>query len=71
MKILGTINLADFSKQDYDTGKKWLRNQLKSLRKDQFENNERIIIVHQWDYYIKGEKQVGVLLKNLQVIIIE
>ena len=33
MKILGTIDLAHFSKQDYDTGKKWLRDQLKNLRK--------------------------------------
>lgn len=71
MKILGTIDLAHFSKQDYDTGKKWLRDQLKNLRKDQFETDERIVIIHSWDYYVKEHQQAGLILKNLQVILNE
>jgi organic radical activating enzyme len=71
MKILGTIDLAYFSKQDYDTGKKWLRTQLKSLRKDRFETDERIVILHSWDYYVKEHQQVGLILKNLQVMLNE
>ena len=49
MKILGTIDLAHFSKQDYDTGKKWLRDQLKNLRKDRFETDERIVVIHSFN----------------------
>ena len=69
MKILGTIDLAHFSKQDYDAGKKWVRDQLKSLRKDCFETDERIVIIHSWDYYVKEHEQAGLILKNLQVIL--
>ena len=71
MKILGTIDLAHFSKQDYDAGKKWLQDQLKSLRKDCFETDERIVIIHSWDYYVKEHEQAGLILKNLQVILNE
>jgi MoaA/NifB/PqqE/SkfB family radical SAM enzyme len=71
MKILGTIDLAHFSKQDYDAGKKWVRDQLKSLRKDCFETDERIVIIHSWDYYVKEHEQAGLILKNLQVILKE
>jgi len=71
MKIIGTIDLAHFSKQDYDTGKKWLRDQVKSLRKDCFETDERIVVVHSWDYYVKEHEQAGLILKNLQVILNE
>ena len=71
MKILGTIDLTHFSKQDYDAGKKWLRDQLKNLRKDRFETDERIVIIHSWDYYVKEYEQTGLILKNLQVILNE
>ena len=71
MKILGTIDLVHFSKQDYDAGKKWLRDQLKNLRKDRFETDERIVIIHSWDYYVKEYEQTGLILKNLQVILNE
>jgi len=57
MKIVGTIDLAQFPDHDYDVGKKWLRNQLKSLRKNSFESHERIIVVQQWDYYVKDTKK--------------
>jgi len=71
MKTLGTIDLAHFSKQDYDTGKKWLRDQLRSLRKDPVETDERIVVVHTWDYYVKEHEQAGLILKNLQVLLNE
>ena len=71
MKIVGTIDLAHFSKQDYDIGKKWLRAQLKSLRKDRFEDNERIVVMHQWDYYVKNHETTGLILRNLQIMLNE
>lgn len=71
MKIIGTIDLAHFSEHNYDAGKKWLRNQLKSLRKDSFEPDERIVVVQQWDYYVKDHEETGLLLKNLQIMLNE
>jgi radical SAM protein with 4Fe4S-binding SPASM domain len=71
MKIVGTIDLAQFPDHDYDVGKKWLRNQLKSLRKNSFESHERIIVVQQWDYYVKDHEETGLILKNLQIMLNE
>ena len=71
MKIIGTIDLNDFSKYDYDAGKKWLQNQLKSLRKDCFKNDERLVVIQQWDYYVTGHAEAGLILKNLQVMLNE
>ena len=71
MKIIGTIDLDNFPKHDYSAGKKWLRNQLKGLRKNCFENDERIVVIQQWDYYVKGHEATGLLLKNLQVMLNE
>lgn len=71
MKIVGTIDLNKFPKHDYDAGKKWLRTQLKSLRKNCFDADERIVVVQQWDFYVKGHEETGLLLKNLQVMLNE
>lgn len=71
MKIVGTIDLAYFSKQNYDSGKRWLREQLQSLRKDCFEPDERIVVIHQWDYYVKNHEKTGLILKNLQIMLNE
>jgi len=70
MKIIGTIDLAQFNCDKYDASKLWLRTQLQSLRKDCFENDERIVILHQHDYYVKNS-EVGLILKNLQVLLNE
>ena len=70
MKIIGTIDLAHFDCDNYDASKVWLRSQLKNLRKDHYENDERIIVLHQQDYYVLNG-QVGLVLKNLQVILNE
>jgi hypothetical protein len=40
MKIIGTIDLAQFDCDKYDASKLWLRTQLQSLRKDCFKNNK-------------------------------
>ena len=48
-----------------------MRDQLKNLRKDHFETDERIVIIHSWDYYVKEHQQAGLILKNLQVILNE
>jgi len=71
MKIVGTIDLAQFPDHDYDAGKKWLRNQLKSLRKNSFESDERIVVAQQWDYYVKDHEETGLILKNLQIMLNE
>jgi radical SAM protein with 4Fe4S-binding SPASM domain len=71
MKIVGTIDLAQFPDHDYNVGKKWLRNQLKSLRKNSFESHERIVVVQQWDYYVKDHEETGLILKNLQIMLNE
>jgi organic radical activating enzyme len=70
MITVGTIDLAHFNCDNYDASKTWLRNQLQDLRKDRFENNERIVILHQHDYYVE-HSEVGLILKNLQVLLNE
>jgi hypothetical protein len=70
MITVGTIDLAQFNCDNYDASKTWLRNQLQDLRKDRFENNERIVILHQHDYYVE-HSEVGLILKNLQVLLNE
>ena len=70
MIIVGTIDLAQFDCDNYDTSKTWLRTQLTNLRKDYFENNERIVVLHRHDYYVK-QSPVGLILKNLQVLLNE
>jgi radical SAM protein with 4Fe4S-binding SPASM domain len=70
MKIVGTIDLAQFDCKNYDASKLWLRTQLQNLRKDCFESDERIVILHQHDYYVK-DQEVGLILKNLQVLLNE
>lgn len=70
MITVGTIDLAQFNCDNYDASKTWLRNQLQDLRKDRFENNERIVIFHQHDYYVE-HSEVGLILKNLQILLNE
>ena len=64
MITVGTIDLVQFNCDNYDASKIWLRTQLQDLRKDCFENNERIVILHQHDYYV-NHSEVGLILKNL------
>ncbi len=70
MITVGTIDLVQFNCDNYDASKIWLRTQLQDLRKDCFENNERIVILHQHDYYV-NHSEVGLILKNLLVLLNE
>jgi hypothetical protein len=68
--VLAVIDLDKWSQDNYDTAKTWLNDILIELRKDCFENNERIIFTLTKDYYVKNTKG-GLVLKNLQVLLAE
>jgi sulfatase maturation enzyme AslB (radical SAM superfamily) len=70
MTLVGTIDLSQFNCHNYDQSKAWLRQQLKSLRKDYYTPDERIVILHNQDFYVQGNG-TGTILKNLQVLLNE
>jgi hypothetical protein len=68
--VLTVVDLDKWSQDNYDTAKAWLNDILIELRKDCFENNERIIFTLTRDYYVKNIAG-GLILKNLQILLNE
>lgn len=69
-QVLAVVDLDAWPQDNYDAAKTWLNDILIKLRKDCFENNERIIFTLTKDYYVKNTKG-GLVLKNLQVLLTE
>lgn len=63
-EISGVIDLdsVEFSTSTFTP---WLKNQLKQIRKDYYENNERIVVFLETDYY-QTRSSLGIKLKTLQ-----
>lgn len=64
--VIGVIDLSHWT-DDYSSSKKWLVAQLKNFYRDCYAENQRIVILHQKDIYVKQDA-LGLLLKNLQVV---
>ena len=66
------VNIVDLSNwdHDYESSQKWLEAACQQLHKAVFLPNERIVFLHSKDFYVR-EDPVGIVLKNLQVILNE
>lgn len=62
-KIVSIINLDEFE-YSYSFAS-WIKTKLEKIHKESFENNERIIILLNQDYYA-SDSQLGIKLKTLQ-----
>ena len=69
-EILGTVDLSAWT-DDYEKSTVWLRKQCEALYKAEYSENQRIVFLHGFDYYVKNTDNVGLILKNLQVALNE
>ena len=67
--IIDIVDL-DLWDQKYEQSQQWLEYHCQKLHKDVFLPNERIVFVHSKDFYVQ-EDTVGLILKNLQIILNE
>lgn len=67
--VIGTIYLDSWT-DDYETNRQKLIDTCQSLYKAAYNDQERIVVVHQSDSYVDGDP-VGLQLKNLQLILNE
>jgi L-ribulose-5-phosphate 3-epimerase UlaE len=67
--IVDIVDLNNWD-HDYESGQKWLETYCRQLYKEVFLPNERIVFLHSKDFYVR-EDPVGIVLKNLQVMLNE
>ena len=67
--IVDIVDLNNWN-HDYESSQKWLEASCQKLHKAVFLPNERIVFLHSKDFYVHGNS-VGIVLKNLQVILNE
>ena len=65
--VIDVVNLDQWNAA-FQEGRNWLEHTCRALHKDTFENNERIIFIHNADFYAK-DISAGIILRNLQVIL--
>ena len=64
--VIEVINLDFWDFNNYEDSQALLSKKIKSIKKDVYEENERIILIHSTgDLYTKNT-QVGLILKNIQ-----
>lgn len=63
--VIAEINLSVPDK-NYDQWVDWLSQRLRSIHQPQYHPNQRVIFIHDRDYYVDNQT-VGLLLKNVQV----
>ena len=66
------VEIVDLNNWDhnYESSQKWLEASCQTLHKAVFLPDERIVFLHSKDFYVHGDS-VGIVLKNLQVILNE
>lgn len=64
-QIVGTIDLSQWT-DDYRQSSEWLRRQCQNLYQLEYAENQRIVVLHTVDYYVKNAESTGLILKNLQ-----
>ena len=71
-KQYNLVDIVDLNQWDdnYQLGQAWLMKKCQDLYRKEYTPNERIVFLHAKDYY-SSEKDVGYVLKNLQVILNE
>ena len=67
--IVDIVDLDNWD-QNYEHSQQWLEASCQQLHKEVFLPNERIVFLHSKDFYVHGDS-VGIVLKNLQVILNE
>ena len=67
--IVAEIDLAQWDK-DYAQGQKWLETLLRKIRQDVFESQQLIVVLHRRDFFTPNTR-VGLILKNLQILLNE
>jgi MoaA/NifB/PqqE/SkfB family radical SAM enzyme len=68
--VVGVIDLGQWT-DNYQSSTKWLRRQCQDLYQKAYADNQRIVFVHTHDYYVKNSDSVGIVLKNVQVVLNE
>ena len=68
--VIDIVDLGLWTRENYSQKKSWLKDTLRSLHRDAFENKERIVFLYTHDIKIKGQ-DVGLALKNLQILLNE
>lgn len=66
--VVDIIDLATWS-NEYDKSKLWLQQRLQQIRKDCYQPNERIVVIHTKDF--ETPQGLGLVIKNLQVLVNE
>ena len=64
--ILAVVDLTQWT-EDFDVSRNWLEHTCKQLHQDPYQSNERIVFVHQQDFYT--DQSVGIVIENLQEIL--
>jgi organic radical activating enzyme len=67
--IVDIVDLGQWD-QRYEQSQQWLEDHCRKIHKDVFLPNERIVFVHSKDFYVQKDT-VGLILKNLQIILNE
>jgi radical SAM protein with 4Fe4S-binding SPASM domain len=65
--VIDVVNLNHWN-GGFQEGRNWLEHTCRSLHKDPYSNNERIVFVHDADFYAE-DTSAGIILRNLQVIL--
>lgn len=67
--IVGELDLHNWYLYDYETACEWMHSSLLQLRKEEFQEQERIIVTYTSDQYV--DAGAGLILKNLQLALDE
>lgn len=67
--VVAEIDLSQWA-DDYEKSQAWLEQQLKSIHRDQYKPEQRIVFSHSQDWFFDQSKP-GVVLRNLQVLLNE
>ena len=67
--VVAEIDLTHWGK-DYAKGQQWLETLLQEIRRDVFAPQELIVVLHRQDFFTP-DSRVGLILKNLQVLLNE
>jgi uncharacterized protein YeeX (DUF496 family) len=68
--VVGTIDLATWT-DDYQSSTARLLRECQNLHREAYTENQRIIFLHNKDYYVESDTSAGIVLKNIQVMLNE
>jgi radical SAM protein with 4Fe4S-binding SPASM domain len=64
--VLAVVDLNQWT-EDFSISRNWLEHTCKQLHRDPYQGNERIVFVHQQDFYT--DQSAGIVIENLQEIL--